>query len=138
MSRRTPDEQGSIAAMTAVMAVALLAMVGLVVDGGRAVVARRVAMDDAAEAARSGVDALSISALRSGSVQIDPSVAIESAHQFLAAAGVQGSVDVTGQTVTVQVVTHEPTAVLSVIGIRSMTVTATASATDVHGVTEGD
>ncbi len=123
--------------MVAVLMVSILAMIGLVVDGGRALVARRVAMDDAAEAARSGADALSIYALRSGSVQLDPAGAVESAQRFLSQAGATGTVTIVGQTVIVQVTAKEPTVLLGLVGVHNISVSATSSATNVHGVTEG-
>jgi Flp pilus assembly protein TadG len=132
------SQRGALAAMLAVLAVALLAMVGLVVDGGRAVAARRTAMDDAGQAARAGADALSVSSLRSGTLAIDPFEAVAAASRFLTEEGVVGTVEVSGETVTVHVVSSEPSAVLGIVGIRTIRVSASASATDVHGVTEGD
>lgn len=131
-------ERGSLTALTAVMAVALLAMVGLVVDGGRDVVAQRTAMDEAAEAARAGAEAVSVAALRQGAIQIDPGVAARAATQFLSEVGARGSVQITGQRVVVRVERTIPTVLLGLVGVHTLVVSATASATDVHGVTQGD
>jgi hypothetical protein len=45
---------------------------------------------------------------------------------------------VVGQTVTVHVVTHEKTVMLGIIGINQITIQVSASAVNVHGVTEDD
>jgi Flp pilus assembly protein TadG len=131
-------EAGSIAAFMALLAVALLALVGLVVDGGRSVAARQEALDDAQQAARAGAGQLSIVALRAGQVLLDPGAAASAARKYLASAGVDGTVAVIGQEVTVQVDLQEPTTFLGLVGLRTINISADASATNVHGVTRED
>jgi hypothetical protein len=135
---RSDRDEGSITALLCVMAMAMFALVGLVVDGGRAVALRSSALQQAGEAARAGAEQLSIVELRSGNVSIDPSIAVHAAQQFLIEAGASGTVTANTSTVTVRVERSEPTAILGLIGIKQMTVSASASASDVHGVTEGD
>lgn len=132
------DEQGSLTAFLAVLAVALFVLVGLVVDGGRAVVAKREAIDVAEQAARVGADQLSVDALRSGTVVVDPSAATTAVARYLAAAGEQGVATVTGDSVTVHVSSTTPTVILGMVGISTIPVSASASATNVHGVTGAD
>lgn len=132
------SESGSLTAFLAVLGAALFVLVGLVVDGGRAIDARRQAMDVAQEAARLGADQLSVDALRCGNVLVDPGAATQAATVYLAAADEQGTVSVSGNTVTVRVDSSVPTAILGMIGIGHLDVSASASATDLHGVTRSD
>lgn len=137
-SSSSTSEVGSLTVFLSVLAVALLAMVGLVVDAGRAIAAQGEAMAVAEQAARAGAGQLSIDALRSGTVVVDPAAAMSAAQGYLAAAGGTGSVSVSGNQVTVRIDKREPTALLAIVGIRQINVAAVATATDVHGVTEQD
>src|SRR5690348_10545712 len=84
-------------------ATAFLAILGLVADGGR-ILNTRAALDRAAaQAARAGADQLSAAGIRDGNNDVSTSQAITAATNYLAAAGIQGSVTVNGQTVTVTV-----------------------------------
>lgn len=132
------EEQGSLTAFLAVLAVGLFALVGLVVDGGRAVVAKREAIDVAEQAARVGADQLSVDALRGGNVVVDAAAASTAVARYLRAAGEQGTATVTGDGVTVQVSSSSSTVILGIVGISAIPVSASASATNVHGVTGAD
>ena len=135
--RRT--EQGSLSAFVAVLALSLFILVGLVVDGGRAIAAHRQAIDIAEQAARAGAERLSLDNLRSaGSVTVDPGAALQAAETFLAEAGQQGEVLVSGLSVTVKIHVESPTSILEIVGISSIPVSASATATNVHGVTRED
>jgi len=129
---------GSLAAFTAVFALALFVLLGLVVDGGRAVAARDAAMSEAEQAARVGVQQLSVSALRSGSVAVDPLAAADAVRGFLGGDVESEAVDVSGQTVTVHIQTSEPTVILGIVGIDRISISESASATNVHGVAGSD
>lgn len=131
-------EEGSFTVFVAVLAVALFALVGLVVDAGRAVAARATAIDQAEQAARAGAEQLSIDALRSGQVSLDSASATAAADSYLAAVGQTGSASVSGATVTVRIEESEPTIVLGLVGVHQIDIAVTASATDVHGVTRQD
>jgi Flp pilus assembly protein TadG len=120
------------------MLVALFALLGLVVDGGRAMAARQAAQDEAEQAARAGAGALSVESLRSGQTDLDPQAAVAGAESFTLEAGHPGTATVAGGTVTVTVSYPVPTAVLGLVGISSISVSATASAFDVHGVSRED
>ncbi len=110
---------------------------GLVVDGGSALSAQQAASDEAEQAARAGAGQLSIDALRSGVVQLNRSKAISAAEQFTVEAGHPGIATVSSGTVTVQIEYQMPTAILGMIHIPFITVSARASAVDVQGVTVG-
>jgi Flp pilus assembly protein TadG len=131
-------EGGSLTVFVALLAVALFALVGLVVDAGRAVAARSAALDQAEQAARAGAGQLSIDGLRSGQVELNPSAAIQAADAYLTSAGDSGSASVSGNVVTVHVTQSEPTVMLQLIGIHRIDVSVVASATNVHGVTNQD
>ncbi|WP_019873213.1 Tad domain-containing protein [Sporichthya polymorpha] len=126
-------DEGSITPFVVVITAALLAMAGLVVDGGYALAARQQAAGTAEQAARAGADALNReAAMRGGPLRIDPAAARAAAERYLSTAGSTGQVNVVGQTVTVTVRITRATAILSAVGIDTLTATATASA---HGLT---
>jgi Flp pilus assembly protein TadG len=131
-------EKGSFTAFMAVFCVALFVLIGLVVDAGRAIAARSAAMAEAEQAARAGAGQLSVGALRSGQVEIDPVAAVQAADAYLAAIGQPGTATVVGQMVTVHISTDEPTVILGIVGINRIVVSVTASAANVHGVTQED
>ena len=95
-------------------------------------------MADAQQAARAGAGQVSVDGLRSGQVEIDPTAAVRAADAYLSSIGQVGTTSVVGQTVTVHIATHEPTVILGIIGINQVLVSVSASAVDVHGVTEAD
>ena len=135
-----PGENGSLTVFILVLCVALFVLIGLVVDSGRAISARSAAMSEAEQAARAGAGQISVGALRVGQVEVDPASAIRASTQYLAAAEPTATVLVTvvGQTVTVHITTTEPTVILGIIGINRIGISVTASATDLHGVTQED
>ena len=137
--RRTihSNHDGSISAFVVLLLVGCMALLGLVVDGGSALSARQSAADEAEQAARAGAGALSVDALRSGSLQLDPSAAVAAAESFAAGAGHPGRASVLGGVVTVEVSYRIPTEILGIVGITSLPVSAVASAVDVQGVTTG-
>jgi Flp pilus assembly protein TadG len=130
-------EEGSITAFVVVLLVALFVLMGLVVDGGSAFTARQAAADEAEQAARAGAGALSVDALRSGALQLDPHAAVVAAEAFTVAAGHPGTASVSGGVVTVSIRYRINTVVLGIAGITSLPVSVTAAAVDVEGVTEG-
>ena len=135
---RRGSENGSFTVFVAVLALSLFALIGLVVDGGRAVAAQSAAAGESEQAARIGADQISVEAIRSGIVEIDPAMAFQAASAYLQSVGTTGSVTVTGQTVTVHIQSSEPTVILGIIGVRQIGISVSASATNVHGVTRED
>ena len=76
LTGRVGREDGQVTAFVAVLMLALLAMMGLVSDGGRALAAHLSAVNQAQEAARAGAQALDEEAIRTHSPQLlDPVLA---------------------------------------------------------------
>ncbi len=110
------DEDGSaggFALIALVAVVGLMLVLGLVVDGGAKAAAADRANRVAMEAARAGAQVLT-----SGSGSVDDAV-----QAYLAVEGISGSDTVTGDRVDVTVQFTQPTKVLSMIGVRSFTMT---------------
>lgn len=130
--RMARDERGAASTgMVVVLGVALLVVGGLVIDGGYTLGARREAMNQAEQAARAGSDALNEGSLRDGTVRVDPGRAIAAANAYLARMGAHGSVSVNGDEVTVTVTSRQDTKILSIVGVGSLPVEATASAVSI-------
>ena len=131
---RQDDDRGAIALFVVVFTVALLAAVGLVVDGGGKVRALQRADEAAREAARAGSQMLDLpAAVRGDGVRIDPAAAARAARAYLDAAGVEGTVAVQGNAVQVSTrVTYRPV-FLGVAGVGPFTVTGSASARPITG-----
>jgi len=123
--------------MLAVLFVALLALAGLVVDGGAKLDAAQNATAAAQEAARAGAGIISpAQAYATGAFAVDQSQAVAAAQQYLSQAGYTGSVAVAGRdSIRVTVTVTEPTKILSIIGIDSVSATGSATAVLVTGVT---
>ena len=123
--------------MLLVMFVALLALAGIVIDGGAKLDQAENANAIAQEAARAGAGMVNQSkALATGSFTVDQAQALAAAQQYLARAGYQGTAVPDGpDTIRVTVTVTAPTHVLSIIGIDTMRSTGSATASLVTGVT---
>jgi Flp pilus assembly protein TadG len=131
-------ERGSVALYTVAVMMGMLAMAGLVVDGGNGIAARQRAADLAQQAARAGADALSPASLHTGTpdqLTASPAAATTAAENVLAAGGVAGDVSVHGNSVTVHVTVHQKTAILSAVGLNQISGSATSTAIALHGTT---
>ena len=128
------SDNGSITAFVALLLVAMFALMGLVLDGGAALSAQQAAIDEAEQAARAGAGALSVDALRAGSIQIDPRAAVAAAEAFTVAAGHAGTATVSGGVVRVEIHYRIRTDILSMVGIMTLPVSAVATAVDIAGV----
>ena len=130
-------ERGTITLMLLVMFVALLALAGIVIDGGAKLAQAENANAYAQEAARAGAGMVNQSkALASGSFTVDQARALAAARQYLANLGVQGTAEADGpEAIRVTVIMTAPTHVLSIVGIDSMKSTGSATASLVTGVT---
>lgn len=123
MSRlRRVDDRGSVTLVFVVFAVALLAAVGLIIDGGHKIRAAQEADSIAAEAARYGGQAIDASTVIGGQPVVDPGVAVAAAQQYLASAGVTGLVSIQGGGTQLVVSTHitRDTVFLDLIGIGTV------------------
>jgi len=136
--RRACGERGSLTLMLVTMSVALLALAGLVLDGGAKLNAASTAAAVAEEAARAGAGQVSRpTAYSSGSFVVSAAQARSAARQYLNAAGYRNyDVQVLPpRTIRVTVTVVQPTKILSLIGIVSFSVSESATATLVAGVT---
>jgi len=136
-------EAGSVSVLVAVLGFALLLMLGLVVDGGRQLIAYRRAANDAEQAARAGAGAVNPAGLRTGSYILDPAAATAAARRYLSASQPGGqitasSITVTGNTVAVIVTLRRTTTFLAAVGIAGVNATGRGRAQLVHGVAAED
>lgn len=120
------ERGASLSAHVAVVVVALLAIAGLVIDGGAKIAAIRAAEGAALQAARAGADAGA--GARAGGLAVDVAAARTAAAAVLADRGVDGSVTVADGRVTVTTRAGAPTVFLSLIGVDEVTASGEASA----------
>lgn len=124
-------DRGSMSLFFALASLAILMMMGLLVDGGGALNAGNRATSLAQEAARTAGQQLDPSqAIEGTAIVIDPDAAAGAAKDYLAAAGVQGDVQITdgGQSLTVTVHSTYDTHFAQILGVGSINVTGTAKA----------
>ena len=135
--RRTGGgDSGHVTPFVVILCVALLAVAGLVLDGGLALTAKVQALDIAQAAARAGAQQLDLVQYRtSNTAALDPVRAAAAARGWLAAAGADGDATATTTTVTVTVRRTTNTELLQLIGVQHLHITATATAVAVQGVT---
>lgn len=139
MGHRDPgSERGAVTAFVTVAAVAMMMATGLVLDGGRVLAAHREADDQAGAAARVGAQAVDVDALRVRRMRIDARAAVSAARAHLRRHGYSGSARVRGDRVEVTVTLRQATPLLSLVGTRTVTVSATREARIVRGVTRGE
>ena len=124
--RRLAEEDGTISAFVAVLAVALVAVAGLAYDGGQIIRAAAEARDLAGAAARAGVQQLATADVHAGRAWLDEAAAEQAASQHLAATGTTGNVTVTDTDVRVTVTVTQPMRLLPMPD-RQITVTAVSS-----------
>lgn len=106
-AKRAHRDRGAVTAFAVIAVIGLLMAAGLVLDGGRLLAARRDAIDVGRGAARAGAQAVIPAVPGSGgTAQVDPVRAQALAQAYLARAGYQGDVTITGDTVTVTVHTR--------------------------------
>ena len=134
---RSSTDEGMVTVFVVMFAVALVFMVGLVVDGGRLLAESRQARNVADSAARAGAQAISDDAVRTGqAVILDPDQAHVMACNFLANTHYtcQGgsTVSVVGNQVTVDL---EGSYDLTLLPGASPTIRATGSACVAVGIT---
>jgi Flp pilus assembly protein TadG len=132
--RRRSDD-GQFLAMTAVFMTMFLALTGLVTDGGHYLDVKQQAASIAEQAARAGAGSLDVGQLHAGTIAVDPTVAITTAENYMSSAGQPGTAWVVGNTVYAQISKRLPTQLLDIIGVGTLSLSVTESATDVSGVT---
>lgn len=130
MTRRLTNDQGTVTAFVAVVAIALVMVAGMAYDGGQIIAAQGRARSDASKAARAGAQEIDVAALRSsGQRVLDPSAARASAEAYLADVGTTGTVTTDGPNITVTVTLTQPMRILPGAD-RTIVATETVSALD--------
>lgn len=117
--RRLWERGGGYSAMAVLIVPVVILMVGLVVDTGT-----RLAAIQQAEAAADGAAGAGLNAAAGGRIsgQSSTALAVRRAQQYLAAAGVDGTVRVEpGQRMVVTTAVERPTQYLALIGIATVT-----------------
>lgn len=132
------SERGAVSVLVIGIAIALLVMAGLVVDGGNAINARQKISDDVEQAARAGADQIDVLALReSGVIVVLESQARTAAMSYLVGLGYDPGrigVAVAGNEVTVSAENTINTQLLSFIGRNTFDVEGTATARPAAGI----
>jgi hypothetical protein len=131
------SDRGAVTLFVAIAMVGLLALAGLVVDGGAKVRAVQRADRLAAEAARAAGQAIDLAGVLEGSeVRVDRRAALVAAESYLRVSGVEGSVRVIdgGRAIAVTTTTSAPTVFLGLIGVPQFTVRGGAEVALVHSV----
>lgn len=126
-------ERGSSQVFLVLTVVTLIVVIGLVVDGAAKVQASTNAQHIAASAARAATNAVSGATVGGEALAVDPVLAQQVALDYVAAAGMTGTVTVSGTTITVSVEHAVETRFLSLIGISTLRVTGEARANLIDG-----
>ena len=122
------SEKGAVAVVFVSIVVVLIVVTGLVVDTAGKYQTAQSAQMLAASAARAGSNAVAADAVVDGGLQLNTSQAVSAAENYLSAAGVSGSATVIGDTITVVVFDSYETRFLTIIGINTLNVSASAAA----------
>jgi Flp pilus assembly protein TadG len=125
--RARRSDRGYVTLFVAGASLGVVSVVGLVLDGGRALRAQSDSFGAAAAAARAGAQELDPVASVAGELRLDGDAAGEAAHRFLADRGLSGTVTVTDVQVTVTVSRDVDFAVLP--GSARLDATATSRVT---------
>ena len=124
-------DRGSLSAFVVCLMAGLVALVGLVNDGGELLLRYSVVTDRTQAAARVGVQ--QVEGVREGRVRLDVDMARSAALAHLRGGGLRGSVEVSGDSVTVTVSSHRRPGILALIGVRGAVLTIRRSAHLVEG-----
>lgn len=128
LHRLRADERGSLSAYVLITIVVLIVVTGLVVDSAGKYQEDARAQQLASNAARAAVNSISGDTVYIGSLNLNAAQAETVARDYLAAAGVTGTVTVAGQVVSVETETVYTTKFLSLIGANTLPGKGSASA----------
>lgn len=132
--RRGRGDEGLVTTYVVMLVSTLVLLCGLAFDGGLALSARQAAFAEAEQAARAGAAALSTAALRGGSVVPSAPSAVAAAEAYMRTAGHPGTAVVRGGEVVATVAPFRvSTPLLGLVGITSLSVSATAAASALTG-----
>jgi hypothetical protein len=136
---RMGGERGTVTAFVVSFTFALLAVGGLVVDGGYILAARERAYDEADAAARAGAQAIDVDTLRSGgTATLTISDAQRRVDAYLRPTGHEGVVEVNGDEVTVTITHDRSLVLLGAFGVGPVTIEATGTASAIQAVEDED
>ncbi|CAO5187404.1 putative Flp pilus-assembly TadG-like N-terminal domain-containing protein [Frankia sp. AiPs1] len=125
----TVTDAGTVTVFVVVLMAAFVMFGGLILDAGGVLTDKISAMGVAQEAARAGAQRLDLTAFRqTGTVRLAPDQAVTAARAYLAQAGVTGNATVADNTITVTVTADHHTQLLGILGLDTLTITATGSA----------
>lgn len=124
-------DRGVVSGFVVCLALTFMSMAGLAIDSGRLVGARLEAADHAENAARLG--AQEVDRIRLGVRSVDPVRARRVTRSYLDEHGLDGSVLVENQTVTVTIRKEQETTILHLFGVGSREFSVTRRATIVAG-----
>lgn len=122
------DEQGSITPLFVVFVPALILVIGLVVDGAGKIQANENAQAIASGASRAAANAVASEVIVNGGLSLDNHRAQIAARDYIEAAGMTGSVTVTGNEIHVTVETTYATKFISIVGVTTLPAEASATA----------
>jgi Flp pilus assembly protein TadG len=129
LGSRAREERGAVLIAGLLLALSLLMVIGAAVDLGQAFIVRRDLVSLADEAALAGSQALDLEARHAGRLALEPEQARAAALTALAGEpAVRAQASATEQTVAVRVERRFPTVLLRLVGLRTLTVAARASA----------
>ncbi len=132
------DQQGMLTAFVALMAVPLLLIAGLVLDAGRSLAGSARAQSVAYSAARAGSEAISTKFLYRSQVEVNCPLAVVLSEKYISSQGAKGYATCVGNAITVDVQLSEPTIILGLVGISTLTERSTAAVLVEHGVSEAE
>lgn len=133
---RDGRDEGYVSVMVAGVVLAVMAAIGLVVDGSIALAAHRTANNEAEQAARAAAQAIDLTSYTDGHGQphIDPAAARAAAAAYLAGTGDPYTVEITGPSqITVTVTVVRPTRLLSMVGVETITAVGVGRSTQLFG-----
>lgn len=144
-ARRAADEAGAAAVLLLILTPVLLALGGLVLDGGTGLAARQRTADLAEQAARAGADHLDTNSLRhnmssSSSAMLDAGAARAAACAYVQAVEPTATCTTSivstpsGQQLQVRIRTSTPTVLLGLIGVNTLHTDGSATAQAVTGI----
>lgn len=130
---RIRDDSGQVAPLVAVCMLGLLAVAGLVIDGGVLFSARRDLQSLADGAARSGAMAIDEQTLRGSGgshIYLNPGAAELAVTDYLNLVGFDGAAETTASAESVRVTLNKShrTVLLSIVGIRTVETRASSTA----------
>ena len=126
---RILSERGSVLITGLLLSLALILVIGAAVDIGHAFLVRRQLASIADDAALSGSQAIDVPELHAGHLELNPSQAqVQALRAITANPSTTGRAIATTSSVTVTVTRRVPTILLGLVGVRTLTISAHATA----------